>query len=67
MKKNSFFDQYLALDDWWSVDCFQQISTVKYVDDTERRSLLIAADGHVGTQRMSRVVLSTNWCDRRNM
>jgi len=37
-----------------------QISTVESVDNTERRSLFIAADGHAETQRISE--FSHDWC-----
>jgi len=49
------------LDDWWSVDYRQQISTVEYVDDTNySRPPFIPADGHAETQRISE--FSHDWC-----
>ena len=41
------------LDEWWSVDCCQQISTVEYVNNTKCRPPFLAADGHAETQRIS--------------
>jgi len=46
--------------DWWSVECRQQISTVKYVDDTKRRTPSTAADGDAETQRISDS--AHDWC-----
>jgi len=49
-----------VIDDWWSVECCKQISTVKYVYSTKHRPPFIAADGHDKTQRISDS--SHEWC-----
>ena len=40
--------------------CWQQISTVEYVDNTKRRTPFIAADGDAETQRIGESL--HDWC-----
>ena len=54
MTSRLHLDNWLdVLDDWWSVECRRQVSTVDYVYNTKRRPLFIAAEGHAETQRIS--------------
>jgi len=37
MKKSRFSTDISLWDDWYTVECCQQISTVEYVDNSKRR------------------------------